>query len=36
MTPYTVPFESYMVAPNGMGVHVEGPSISILEIITQM
>lgn len=32
---YSVPFDAYMVAPNGMvGVHGEGPNI--LEIITQM
>lgn len=34
MPAYPVPFDAYMVAPNGMGVHVEGASI--VEIITQM
>lgn len=31
---YPVPFEAYMVAPNGMGAHGEGSNI--VEIITQM
>lgn len=34
MPAYPVPFEAYMVAPNGMGIHAEGAGI--VEIITQM